>query len=83
MHWMPCTIFRYELELQPTGEVEQYSASTTYELQRQEKALVDTLKFVIQAEGEYLKTDCSFSVLSPRLQTHENIFNAAYLTSIY
>nr|XP_020043134.1 apolipoprotein B-100 [Castor canadensis] len=42
---------RYELELQPTGEVEQYSASTTYELQRQEKALVDTLKFVIQAEG--------------------------------
>ncbi|KAM5143258.1 apolipoprotein B-100 [Callospermophilus lateralis] len=42
---------RYELELKPTGEVEQYSASATYELQREERALVDTLKFIIQAEG--------------------------------
>ncbi|KAM6180366.1 apolipoprotein B-100 [Erethizon dorsatum] len=42
---------RYELELKPTGEVEQYSASATYELQREDKALVDRLKFVIQAEG--------------------------------
>uniref|UniRef100_A0A8D2DWC7 Apolipoprotein B-100 n=1 Tax=Sciurus vulgaris TaxID=55149 RepID=A0A8D2DWC7_SCIVU len=42
---------RCELELRPTGEVEQYSASATYELQREERALVDTLKFMIQAEG--------------------------------
>ncbi|XP_033618748.1 apolipoprotein B-100 [Fukomys damarensis] len=42
---------RYELELKPTGEVEQYSASATYELQKEDKALVDRLKFVIQAEG--------------------------------
>uniref|UniRef100_G3T3D1 Apolipoprotein B n=1 Tax=Loxodonta africana TaxID=9785 RepID=G3T3D1_LOXAF len=40
---------RFELELQPTGEVEQYSASATYELQR-EGTVVDTLKFVTQAE---------------------------------
>ncbi|XP_008586190.1 PREDICTED: apolipoprotein B-100 [Galeopterus variegatus] len=42
---------RFELELQPTGEIEQYSASATYELQREDRALVDTLKFVTQAEG--------------------------------
>uniref|UniRef100_A0A5F9DG36 Apolipoprotein B n=1 Tax=Oryctolagus cuniculus TaxID=9986 RepID=A0A5F9DG36_RABIT len=42
---------RFELELIPTGEVEQYSASATYELQREDTALVDTLKFVTQAEG--------------------------------
>ncbi|XP_075840088.1 apolipoprotein B-100 [Microtus pennsylvanicus] len=42
---------RYELELRPTGEVEQYSASATYELQKEDKALVDTLKFLVQAEG--------------------------------
>ncbi|XP_007937481.1 apolipoprotein B-100 [Orycteropus afer afer] len=42
---------RFELELKPTGEVEQYSASATYELQREGSALVDTLKFVTQAEG--------------------------------
>ncbi|XP_042536666.1 apolipoprotein B-100 [Dipodomys spectabilis] len=42
---------RYELELQPSGEVKQYAASATYELQTQAKALVDTLKFEIQAEG--------------------------------
>ncbi|XP_055481973.1 apolipoprotein B-100 [Psammomys obesus] len=42
---------RYELELKPTGEVEQYSASATYELQREDKSLVDTLKFLVQAEG--------------------------------
>ncbi|XP_004387651.3 apolipoprotein B-100 [Trichechus manatus latirostris] len=41
---------RFELELQPTGDVEQYSASATYELQREGTALVDTLKFVTQAE---------------------------------
>nr|XP_011736487.1 apolipoprotein B-100 [Macaca nemestrina] len=42
---------RLELELRPTGEVEQYSVSATYELQREDRALVDTLKFVTQAEG--------------------------------
>uniref|UniRef100_A0A8C3VXS5 Apolipoprotein B n=1 Tax=Catagonus wagneri TaxID=51154 RepID=A0A8C3VXS5_9CETA len=42
---------RFELDLKPTGEVEQYSASTSYELQRDGDALVDMLKFVTQAEG--------------------------------
>ncbi|XP_037384351.2 apolipoprotein B-100 [Talpa occidentalis] len=42
---------RFQLELRPTGEVEQYSASATYELERDGGALVDTLKFVAQAEG--------------------------------
>ncbi|XP_050999322.1 apolipoprotein B-100 [Acomys russatus] len=42
---------RYEIELKPTGEVEQYSASATYELQKEDKSLVDTLKFLVQAEG--------------------------------
>ncbi|XP_045436454.1 apolipoprotein B-100 isoform X1 [Pipistrellus kuhlii] len=45
------SIFRYELELQPTGEVEQYSASAIYNLQKEGKAQVDTLEFVAQAEG--------------------------------
>lgn len=55
MYWTCRDIFRYELELRPTGEVEQYSASATYELQKEDKALVDTLKFLVQAEGEYPK----------------------------
>ncbi|XP_006197350.2 apolipoprotein B-100 [Vicugna pacos] len=42
---------RFALELKPTGEVEQYSASMSYELQRDGEALVDMLKFVTQAEG--------------------------------
>nr|XP_012616662.2 apolipoprotein B-100 [Microcebus murinus] len=42
---------RFELELKPTGEVEQYSVGATYELQREDSALVDTLKFVAQTEG--------------------------------
>lgn len=42
---------RYELELRPTGEVEQYSATATYELLKEDKSLVDTLKFLVQAEG--------------------------------
>lgn len=49
---MHCDIFRFELELKPTGEVEQYSASVTYELQRENRALVDQLKFSTQAEGK-------------------------------
>lgn len=51
-HHMHCNIFRFELELKPTGEVEQYSASATYELQREGEGLVDTLKFVAQTEGK-------------------------------
>lgn len=66
-----CNIFRYELELKPTGEVEQYSASATYELQREERALVDTLKFIIQTEGEYRKRGCCLSTLSLRFRTHK------------
>ncbi|KAL6051515.1 hypothetical protein STEG23_011320 [Scotinomys teguina] len=42
---------RYELELKPTGDVEQYSASAIYELQKEDKSLVDTLKFLVEAEG--------------------------------
>ncbi|ELV11105.1 Apolipoprotein B-100 [Tupaia chinensis] len=41
---------RFELELKPTGEIEHYSASATYELQREDRGLVDTLKFVARAE---------------------------------
>lgn len=53
---MPCThchVSSFVLELKPTGEVRQYSASATYELQRESEALVDTLKLVAQAEGKY------------------------------
>ncbi|XP_034515741.1 apolipoprotein B-100 [Ailuropoda melanoleuca] len=42
---------RLELELKPTGEVELYSASVTYELQKEAGALVDTLTFLTQTEG--------------------------------
>lgn len=55
MHHTHCDTFRFALELKPTGEVEQYSASATYELQREGGILVDTLKFVTQTEGKYLE----------------------------
>lgn len=55
MYWTCRDIVRYELQLKPTGEVEQYSASATYELQRKDQTLVDTLKFLVKAEGEYPK----------------------------
>ncbi|KAB0380800.1 hypothetical protein FD755_008584 [Muntiacus reevesi] len=42
---------RFELELKPTGEVEQYSAKAFYELRRDGEALVDMLKLVTQTEG--------------------------------
>ncbi|XP_036891386.1 apolipoprotein B-100 [Sturnira hondurensis] len=45
------SISRYELELKPTGEVEQYSASAIYRLQDEDEAWVDSLKFGVQAEG--------------------------------
>lgn len=63
MHWMWCDIARYELELKPTGEVEQYSASATYELLKEDKSLVDTLKFLVQAEGGYPNWGCCISAL--------------------
>ncbi|XP_025723366.1 apolipoprotein B-100 isoform X2 [Callorhinus ursinus] len=42
---------RFELELKPTGEVDQYSASITHELQREAGDPVDILTFVTQTEG--------------------------------
>ncbi|KAJ6659193.1 hypothetical protein lerEdw1_019238 [Lerista edwardsae] len=42
---------RYEVEIQPTGEVREYTASVNYELKKEEQDLVDTLKFIAQAEG--------------------------------
>ncbi|XP_007516840.2 apolipoprotein B-100 [Erinaceus europaeus] len=41
---------RFVLELRPTGAVRQYSASAAYDILREGEALVDTLKFVTQAE---------------------------------
>ncbi|XP_020823088.1 apolipoprotein B-100 [Phascolarctos cinereus] len=42
---------RFELELQPTGEVEEYTACVNYELQGGGRDLVDQLRFAVQAEG--------------------------------
>ncbi|KAM8776139.1 LOW QUALITY PROTEIN: apolipoprotein B-100 [Rhynchonycteris naso] len=44
-------ILRFELELKPTGEVKQFSASATYRLQEESSSMVDVLKLVTQAEG--------------------------------
>lgn len=83
-HCMHCNIFRFELELRPTGEVEQYSASATYKLQKEGGALVDTLKFVTQAEGKYPEKGSSIPALSLRSRTHnENGFNLMDLANIY
>lgn len=69
MHHIHCDIFRFELELKPTGEVEQYSASVSYELQREGGASVDTLTFITQTEGKYLERapPVSASVSGPGL----------------
>ncbi|XP_038607568.1 apolipoprotein B-100 isoform X1 [Tachyglossus aculeatus] len=45
---------RFEFDLQPTGEVQEYSASVNYESQKEGKDLVDSLKFGVQAEGRKL-----------------------------
>ncbi|XP_055982548.1 apolipoprotein B-100 [Sorex fumeus] len=50
----------FVLELKPTGMVRQYSASATYELQREGEALVDTLKLVTQAEVSNLQENGIF-----------------------
>ncbi|XP_054825988.1 apolipoprotein B-100 [Eublepharis macularius] len=42
---------RYEIEILPTGEVTEYTASANYELKKEGKDLIDTLKFIAQAEG--------------------------------
>ncbi|XP_013912868.1 PREDICTED: apolipoprotein B-100-like, partial [Thamnophis sirtalis] len=42
---------RFEIELQPTGKVKEYIASANYELNKEGKDLVDTLKFIAQAKG--------------------------------
>uniref|UniRef100_A0A8D0L817 Apolipoprotein B n=1 Tax=Sphenodon punctatus TaxID=8508 RepID=A0A8D0L817_SPHPU len=42
---------RFEVEIQPTGEVREYSASANYEQKREENNRIDTLKFTAQAEG--------------------------------
>ncbi|XP_051830039.1 apolipoprotein B-100 [Antechinus flavipes] len=41
---------RFELELRPTGEVEEYTAGVTYELQGRGPDAVDQLRFAVQAE---------------------------------
>lgn len=84
IHCVHRNVFRFELELKPTGEVEQYSASVTYELQREGEAFVDVLKFVTHAEGKYPEKDSSTSALSIRSRTQkENIFNLIYLINLY
>ncbi|XP_060089443.1 apolipoprotein B-100 [Heteronotia binoei] len=42
---------RYEIEIQPSGEVTEYSVSSNYELKKEGTDLLDTLKFIVQAEG--------------------------------
>uniref|UniRef100_A0A8D2L261 Apolipoprotein B n=1 Tax=Varanus komodoensis TaxID=61221 RepID=A0A8D2L261_VARKO len=42
---------RYEVELKPTGEVKEYSASANYEAVKEGEDLIDILKFSAQAEG--------------------------------
>ncbi|XP_073530150.1 apolipoprotein B-100 isoform X2 [Phyllobates terribilis] len=42
---------RYEFEIQPTGEVQAYSLTAGYRLNRQEQDLVDTIQISAQAEG--------------------------------
>lgn len=84
MHHMHCNIFRFELELKPTGEVEQYSAKAFYELRRDDEALVDMLKLVTQTEGKYPEKGPSISALSLKSRTHkENAFHLMYLTNSY
>ncbi|KAM3931862.1 apolipoprotein B-100 [Leptodactylus fuscus] len=42
---------RYELEIQPTGEVQEYSLTAGYSLNREERDMVDTILISAQAEG--------------------------------
>lgn len=70
----PCvhrSIFRYELELRPTGQVEQYSTSATYELQKQDEAWVHKLELVAQAEGKYPEKGLPHLYPQSRLQNSQ------------
>ncbi|KAL8172936.1 UNVERIFIED_CONTAM: hypothetical protein K2H54_034126, partial [Gekko kuhli] len=42
---------RYEIEIQPSGEVTEYIASANYELKKEGGDLLDTLKFTVHPEG--------------------------------
>uniref|UniRef100_A0A8C7DU97 Apolipoprotein B n=1 Tax=Naja naja TaxID=35670 RepID=A0A8C7DU97_NAJNA len=42
---------RFDVELQPSGKVKEYIASANYELNKEGKDLVDSLKFVAHAKG--------------------------------
>ncbi|XP_071999744.1 apolipoprotein B-100 [Engystomops pustulosus] len=43
--------FRFEVEIQPTGEVQEYSLTAGYSMNREERDLVDTVQISAQAEG--------------------------------
>lgn len=80
---MPWDVFRFELELKPTGEVEQYLASVTYELQREAGAPVDTLTFVTQTEGKYLERAPPALPRSQIQNSQGALTNLLNLTNIY
>ncbi|MBN3313712.1 APOB protein, partial [Atractosteus spatula] len=42
---------RFALEVQPTGEVTEYSATVGYEVAREGRQKIDTVKIILQAEG--------------------------------
>uniref|UniRef100_H3B136 Apolipoprotein B n=1 Tax=Latimeria chalumnae TaxID=7897 RepID=H3B136_LATCH len=42
---------KFELELQPTGKVQEYSATVKYALQKEGQDMVDTVRLAVQAEG--------------------------------
>ncbi|NXX93594.1 APOB protein, partial [Centropus bengalensis] len=43
---------KFEVEIESTGEVKEYSASADSDVLREENDLIDTLKLAVQAEGE-------------------------------
>lgn len=77
-----CDIFRFELELKPTGEVDQYSASITHELQREAGDLVDILTFVTQTEGKYLERAPPSLPQSQVQDSQGGLINLMYLTNL-
>lgn len=83
VHHIHCDIFRLELELKPTGEVELYSASVTYELQKEAGALVDTLTFLTQTEGKYPERAPPSLPQSQVQDSQGRLINLMYLTNIH
>ncbi|XP_029451856.1 apolipoprotein B-100 [Rhinatrema bivittatum] len=65
---------RFEVELQPTGEVQEYSASASYKLQKQEGDLIDILKFAAQADG----TNPSEATLIFKYNRNKMIFSSDF-----